>query len=146
MRLKNYPWIVLFGALMLVLAACGGQQAGAPTAAPAAEAPTEAPAAEAPAATPVIDFAQEPQAGQKVIVWMVRTGQTENRWERDVVIPAYAQAAPDVFVKVLNINQPDITVKREAMIAAKEPLHVWSTNWGGDGFASDRLSSATRSI
>jgi multiple sugar transport system substrate-binding protein len=24
------------------------------------------------------------------------------------------------------------------MIAAKEPLHVWSTNWGGDGFASDR--------
>lgn len=24
------------------------------------------------------------------------------------------------------------------MIAAGEPLHVWSTNWGGDGFASDR--------
>ncbi len=138
MRLKKYPWIVLFGALMLVLAACGGQQAGAPTAAPAGEAPTTAPVAEGPTATPVIEFAQQPQPGQKVIVWMVRTGQTENRWERDVVLPAYAQANPDVFVKVLNINQPDITVKREAMIAAKEPLHVWSTNWGGDGFASDR--------
>jgi multiple sugar transport system substrate-binding protein len=24
------------------------------------------------------------------------------------------------------------------MIAAGEPLHVWSTNWGGSGFASDR--------
>lgn len=139
MRLKKYPWIVLFGALMLVLAACGGQQA----APPAGEAPTTAPAAEAPAelptATPIAEFAQEPTADQKVLVWMVRINATENAWERDVVIPAYQQAAPDVFVKVLNINQDDIAVKREAMIAAKEPLHVWSSNWGGDGFASDRF-------
>jgi multiple sugar transport system substrate-binding protein len=63
---------------------------------------------------------------------------TENRWERDVVLPGYAKANPNVFVKVLNIVQDDIAVKREAIIAAKEPLHVWSTNWGGDGFASDR--------
>jgi len=69
---------------------------------------------------------------------MVRTGQQENPWQRDVVLPAYNKTKPDVFVKVVNINQPDIAVKREAMIAAKEPLHVWSTNWGGDGFASDR--------
>ena len=39
---------------------------------------------------------------------------------------------------MLNINQDDIAVKREAIIAAKEPLDVWSPNWGGDGFASDR--------
>src|SRR5262245_33148630 len=69
---------------------------------------------------------------------MVRTGPDENRWERDVVLPGYAKANPNVFVQVLNINQPDIAVKREAIIAAKQPLHVWSTNWGGDGFASDR--------
>ncbi len=25
------------------------------------------------------------------------------------------------------------------MIAAGEPLHVWSPNWGGDGFQSDRV-------
>jgi multiple sugar transport system substrate-binding protein len=54
------------------------------------------------------------------------------------VLPAYQKANPNVFVKVLNIVQADIAVKREAIIAAKEPLHVWSPNWGGDGFASDR--------
>jgi multiple sugar transport system substrate-binding protein len=70
---------------------------------------------------------------------MVRSTLTENRWEKEVVLPAWQQANPDVFVKVLNINQGDIAVKREAMIAAKEPLHVWSPNWGGDGFASDRV-------
>jgi multiple sugar transport system substrate-binding protein len=87
----------------------------------------------------VIEFAAEPQANQKVIVWMVRSNnRTENIWQKEVVLPAYAKETPDVFVKVLNINQDDIAVKREAMIAAKEPLHVWSTNWGGDGFASDR--------
>ena len=31
-----------------------------------------------------------------------------------------------------------ITVKREAMIASGEQLDVWSPNWGGNGFASDR--------
>ncbi|HWQ15048.1 MAG TPA: extracellular solute-binding protein, partial [Roseiflexaceae bacterium] len=113
-------------------------QQPAATEAPAAE-PTAAPAAEGPTPTPVVEFASEPQPGQKVLVWMVRTGLTENRWEKEVVIPAYQKAAPDVFIKVLNIVQDDIAVKREAMIAAKEPLHVWSPNWGGDGFASDRF-------
>jgi multiple sugar transport system substrate-binding protein len=143
MQLKNnYPWLVVVAALALVLSACGG---GAPATPPAEEPAAEATAApeapvaeEMPTATAVAEFAQEPAAGQKVLVWMVRTGQTENRWERDVVLPAYAQAAPDVFVKVININQDDIAIRREAMIAAKEPLHVWSPNWGGDGFASDR--------
>src|SRR5262245_37613980 len=134
-------------------AATAAPAAEAPTAAPAAEAPTAEPAAEAPteaptaaqaepaaaaSPTPEVTFAEEAAAGQKTLVWMVRTGLTENRWERDVVLPGYAKANPDVFVKVLNIVQDDIAVKREAMIAAKEPLHVWSTNWGGDGFASDR--------
>lgn len=140
---KHAPWLALFAALSLVLSACGGGTApagtsgGEATADTAMEATAE-PAADAPAPTAVIEFAQEPSSGQKVIVWMVRSGQTENRWESEVVIPAYAKANPDVFVQVLNINQDDIVVKREAMIAAKEPLHVWSTNWGGDGFASDR--------
>jgi multiple sugar transport system substrate-binding protein len=142
MKFKQLPWIAMLTAVTLVISACGGAQqpTTAPTAAPGAEAPTQAPAAEPalPTATTIAEFAQEPAAGQKVIVWMVRTGVDENEWERDVVIPAFAKAQPDIFVKVLNINQDDIAVKREAMIAAKEPLHVWSTNWGGDGFASDR--------
>lgn len=140
---KHAPWLTLFAALSLLLSACGGgspaQPAGEEPAAPAAEAPAEEPAAEGATPTPVLEFAQEPSEGQKVLVWMVRTGLQENRWERDVVLPAYQQVAPDVFVKVLNIVQDDIAVKREAMIAAKEPLHVWSPNWGGDGFASDRF-------
>lgn len=72
------------------------------------------------------------------IVWMVRTGPVENGWEQDVVIPAFEAANPDIKINLLIIDQDDIAVKREAMIAAGEPLHVWSTNWGGDGFASDR--------
>jgi multiple sugar transport system substrate-binding protein len=72
------------------------------------------------------------------LVWMVRTGPVENQWETEVVKPAWEQAHPDIGLNILIIDQPDIAVKREAMIAAGEPLHVWSTNWGGDGFASDR--------
>ena len=139
MRLnKNYPWLVMMAALALVLSACGG---GQPASQPAADAPTAAPAApaeELPTPTPVLDFAQEAQPGQKTLVWMVRTNATENRWEREVVLPAYAAAAPDIFIKVINIVQDDIAIRRESMIAAGEPLHVWTPNWGGDGFASDR--------
>ncbi|HEU5088002.1 MAG TPA: extracellular solute-binding protein [Roseiflexaceae bacterium] len=145
MRLKKFSWLALMTILALVISSCGGggggQPAGQPTAAPGAEATAAPePTAEgaAPEPTAAVEFAQEAQPNQKTIVWMVRSGQEENPWERDVVLPAYQKAKPDVFVKVVNINQDDIAVKREAMIAAKEPLHVWSTNWGGDGFASDR--------
>ena len=83
--------------------------------------------------------APAPQAsGGRELVWMVRTGPVENAWENDVVKPAWDAAHPDIALNILTIDQPDIAVKREAMIAAGEPLHVWSTNWGGDGFASDR--------
>lgn len=78
------------------------------------------------------------QSNQKQIVWMVRNGPQENPWEANIVRPAFNKAYPNICLKILSINQPDIAVKREAMIASGEPLHVWSTNWGGDGFASDR--------
>jgi multiple sugar transport system substrate-binding protein len=124
---------------LLVFAACGG---GAPPAEPPAEAepaqeePAAAePAEEEPAAEE--EVAEEP-AGAREIVWMVRTGPVENEWEQEVVIPAWEKEMADVKINLLIIDQPDIAVKREAMIAAGEPLHVWSTNWGGDGFASDR--------
>lgn len=106
----------------LLLAACpggaapaGGGQAAGGAAAPAA-----------------------PAAGAREIVWMVRTGPVENKWETEVVAPAWAKEHPDVKLTILNIRQDDIAVKREAMIAAGEKLDVWSPNWGGDGFASDR--------
>jgi len=101
------------------------------SAAPPAAAPSggEASSASAPAAG---------TGATRELVWMVRTGPVENNWEETVVKPAWEKENPEIALNILNIDQPDIAVKREAMIAAGEPLHVWSTNWGGDGFASDR--------
>ena len=78
------------------------------------------------------------QEGQKELVWMVRNGPVENAWEANVVRPEFQKEQPDICLRILSINQDDIAVKRESMISAGEPLHVWSPNWGGDGFASDR--------
>jgi len=72
------------------------------------------------------------------LVWMCRTSPQENPWEEDMVKPAFEETHPNVKIKVMILDQPDIGVKREAMIAAGQPLHVWSSNWGGDGYASDR--------
>src|SRR5687768_5062442 len=64
---RSFPlarMLVLFAAMCVLLAACGGAApaaaptavpAAAPTAAPAAEAPTAAPAAEAPTAAPAVE-------------------------------------------------------------------------------------------
>jgi multiple sugar transport system substrate-binding protein len=138
--------------LLSLLAACGGAATPATPAAPAAQEPTTAPEAAAvePAATVAIEgptaVTVKPTgvpevnctADQRVLVWMVRNGPVENPWEANVVRPAYSKAHPEICLKILSINQDDIAVKREAMIAAGEQLDVWSTNWGGDGFASDR--------
>jgi multiple sugar transport system substrate-binding protein len=118
---RRQPLLIFMAAIVaaLVLAAC---PASAPAGAPADSADAAAPAS----------------TGQREIVWMVRTNPVENPWEQNVVIPAFEEEYPDIRVNLLIIDQPEIALKREAMIAAGEPLHVWSTNWGGDGFASDR--------
>ncbi|MEJ7653133.1 MAG: extracellular solute-binding protein [Chloroflexia bacterium] len=160
--------VYLLVILSLVIAACGGgadppaSNGGAATSPPAVSVPTESTdggggeatqptdggASAQPTvkidATPVIAIqptgvpAAKCTEGQQDLVWMVRNGPVENAWEANVVRPAYQRAQPDVCLRILSINQDDIAVKRESMIAAQEPLHVWSTNWGGDGFASDR--------
>ena len=78
-------------------------------------------------------------ANQKVLVWMVRNGDVENKWETNVVRPAFQKAHPEICLKILSINQDDVAVKRETMIASGEPLHVFSSNWGGNGFTGDRV-------
>lgn len=127
----KFQFLSILLIVLLALVACQGQQA-----APSGAAEEEA----APAAAEEEAMAEEEEAPaeQREIVWMVRTNVQENPWEQDVVIPAFEEENPDINVNLLIIDQPDIAVKREAMIAAGEPLHVWSTNWGGDGFASDR--------
>jgi len=72
------------------------------------------------------------------VVWLVRTNSVENAWEQDVVIPAFEAQHPGIKISLLIIVQPDIGPIREEMIRKGQPLHVWSPNWGGDGFASDR--------
>lgn len=89
-----------------------------------------------PEPTPLPDVACT--AEQKQIVWMVRNDPVMNPWEVDIVRPDFQKAHPEICLKIVSIRQDDIAVKREAMIAAGDPLHVWSPNWGGDGFASDR--------
>jgi len=126
----------LLGVLLIVvlaLAACAG---GAPAGTTGASSGTDAGTTEEKEAA--VEEEAAPSGEQREIVWMVRTSTTENPWEQDVVVPAFEEANADIKINLLIIDQPDIAVKREAMIAAGEPLHVWSTNWGGDGFASDR--------
>lgn len=120
MMLKQKRFLILAALVIasLLLAACPAAPAGG------GEQQTSAP--------------QQQASGAREIVWMVRTSPVENQWENEVVKPAWEAAHPDIRLNILTIDQPDIAVKREAMIAAGEPLHVWSTNWGGDGFASDR--------
>lgn len=117
-------------------------EAAITTEAPAAatEAATVAPAEAAPATaapTGVPEVTCKPD--QKQLIWMVRNGLVENSWETNIVRPAYEKARPDVCLKILSINQEDVAVKREAMIAGGELLHVWSPNWGGNGFTSDKV-------
>lgn len=121
--MSKQKWLILLSVLVVVsltLAACPGS-APAPAGGEAAAGDSAATGGE-----------------KRELVWMVRNNPVENPWETDVVKPAFEAENPDITVNILNIVQDDIAVKREAMIAAGEPLHVWSTNWGGDGFASDR--------
>ena len=57
MKSRMFSWVALMTSVMLLISACGGNQAAAPTAAPAGEAPaaTTAPAAEAPTTAPAAE-------------------------------------------------------------------------------------------
>ncbi|HZB94957.1 MAG TPA: hypothetical protein VE268_03260, partial [Herpetosiphonaceae bacterium] len=112
--------------------AAGGGAAAGETATVSIKGPTAV--TQKPTGVPAVNCT----GGQKKLVWMVRNDAVENAWEANIVRPAFSKAHPDICLQILSINQPDITVKREAMIASGEQLDVWSPNWGGNGFASDR--------
>jgi len=158
-------WFAVFSIFMLTfVAACGGGDNGGPApagntevaegdndqvAAPDATTAGEG-AAEPTATVPKIEATPKIQVkptgvagvkceeGQRELVWMVRNSPVENDWETRIVRPAFQKAQPDICLQILSINQDDIAVKRQAMISSGQPLHVWSPNWGGNGFASDR--------
>lgn len=86
------------------------------------------------------------QGGKLELVWMVRNSPQENPWERDIVKPAFEKANPNIRINIISLNQDDIAVKRQTILAANEPLHVWSPNWGGDGFGSDRARGLLQNL
>lgn len=132
---KRYWWLGLILILALIMGACRA----APTEEPPEEVAPEATAApeeepeEEEAPTPT----EAPPAGPKEVVWLVRTGYGEQEWQDNIVLPMWAELHPEVELNMIRLSQEEGFVKREAMIAAGETLHVWSPNWGGNGFATD---------
>jgi multiple sugar transport system substrate-binding protein len=67
------------------------------------------------------------------VVWLVRTQPPENRWEQEIVKPAFEARHPDIKLDIVIVDQDDIPIKLEGMIAAGEPLDVWCSSWGAGG-------------
>lgn len=123
---------------LVSLSALGGAAALAACAAT----PAGPPAAASPAAEEVSGAAEAtvaPAAEEVHIVWLTRTSPNENKWEYEVAKPAFEAMQSAIKVDILTIDQDDIRLKYQAMIAAGEPLDVWSVNWGAGGFGVNHI-------
>ncbi|MHB0877947.1 MAG: ABC transporter substrate-binding protein [Anaerolineae bacterium] len=119
-----------------LLAACGATATSRPAApTPASQEATKPPeATQAPVATAPAAAAEEVH-----IVWLTRTSPNENKWENEVAKPEFESKQSAIKVDILTLEQDDIRVKYQAMIAAQEPLDVWSVNWGAGGFGVNHI-------
>ncbi|MBX6770920.1 MAG: extracellular solute-binding protein [Chloroflexi bacterium] len=141
--LKGAGALTLGIASISLLAACGGGAAPAPTSAAATPAPQGATGA-APAATPTpqpqaaaaTPAAQgNPPSGKKgEVSWLVRTGPVENKWEKEVAIPAFQKANPDIKINLIIVPWDQFDPKLFTLFAGGTPVDVWS-HWGRSGFA-----------
>jgi len=106
---RNAFWGLLSSLIIvaLLLPACGG---------PATVAPTEAP--------------KEPVE----VIWYVRTNDSEQPWEQNVVIPDFEAKNPNIKINLTIVTWDDFDTKMQTMIAAGTPPDVWS-HWGPSGFA-----------
>ena len=100
LKQKRLSILALLVITALLWAACAPAAPSGNTAAPAGDAPVA-------------------DAGAREIVWMVRTGPVENKWEETVVAPAWEKEHPEIKLNILNIVQDDIAVKREAMTSTR---------------------------
>jgi multiple sugar transport system substrate-binding protein len=99
---------------VLALTACG--------------APAEEPVAEEP-------MAEEPAAGEPVeVIWYVRSEESEQPWENEVVIPDFESKHPNIKINLTVVPWDDFDTKMQTMIAAGTPPDIWS-HWGPSGFA-----------
>jgi multiple sugar transport system substrate-binding protein len=102
---------------VLVLTGCGG--------------PAEEPAGEEPAVEePMEEEAMEPVE----VIWYVRTNESEQPWETDVVIPDFESKHPNIKINLVVVTWDDFDTKMQTMIAAGTPPDIWS-HWGPSGFA-----------
>jgi multiple sugar transport system substrate-binding protein len=103
---RNAFWGLLCSLVIvaLLLPACGGK------------------ATEAPPAEPV------------EVIWYVRTNDSEQPWEQNVVIPDFEAKNPNIKINLTIVTWDDFDTKMQTMIAAGTPPDVWS-HWGPSGFA-----------
>jgi len=114
---RNVLWWLLSSLviLALLLPGCG----------PAA---TEEPAEPAEPAEP------EPAEELVEVIWYVRTEESEQPWEQDVIIPDFEAKHPNIKINLTVVTWDDFDTKMQTMIAAGTPPDIWS-HWGPSGFA-----------
>jgi multiple sugar transport system substrate-binding protein len=117
-----------------LLAACGGGQPPAQSAATAAPAPVATTAGQAAAATAA------PQSGTargKTVVWFHRTSPLEVKWQDDYVMGEYKKRQPDVIIQRINIPGAEYNAKLLALQAAGETPNIFGfsafATWWGRG-------------
>ncbi len=112
--MKRLLFLLLIAVLVLV--GCAG--------------PAEEPAGEEPAVEEPEPAAEEPVE----VIWYVRTNDTEQPWEQEVVIPDFEAKHPNIKINLTIVTWDDFDTKMQTMIAAGTPPDIWS-HWGPSGFA-----------
>lgn len=67
------------------------------------------------------------------IKWLMRSNPFENKWEKEVVIPKFEQAHPNIKVNLIIVPSNEVDPKLSTMVAAGDPPDVFSM-WGESGF------------
>jgi len=68
------------------------------------------------------------------VIWYVRTNDSEQPWEQNVVIPDFEAKNPNIKINLTIVTWDDFDTKMQTMLAAGTPPDVWS-HWGPSGFA-----------
>ncbi len=77
---------------------------------------------------------KNPTGKKGEVTWLVRTGLSENNWEKNVVEPGFAKAYPNLHLNVIIAPWAQFDPKLFTLFAAGTPVDVWS-HWGQSGFA-----------
>jgi multiple sugar transport system substrate-binding protein len=95
--------------------ASSGQAASTPTAAPAGQ-------------------SNATSGNGSTVSWLVRTGQVENKWEKEVAVPQFQKANPNIKINLIISPWDQFDPKLFTLFAGGTPVDVWA-HWGRSGFA-----------